>query len=60
VEFLYNNSHQSTIKMAPFEAVYERKCRNPSCRSDLGEVLTFVVRTNSGDYGDNKEDWRVH
>ena len=29
VEFSYNNSYQSTIKMAPFEALYDRKCRTP-------------------------------
>ena len=29
VEFSYNNSYQSTIKMAPFEALYGRKCRTP-------------------------------
>jgi hypothetical protein len=26
-EFAYNNSYQSSIKMAPFEALYGRKCR---------------------------------
>ena len=29
VEFAYNNSYQSSIKMAPFEALYGRKCRTP-------------------------------
>jgi hypothetical protein len=28
-EFAYNNSYQSNIKMAPFEALYGRKCRTP-------------------------------
>ena len=27
VEFTYNNSFQSSIKMAPYEALYDRKCR---------------------------------
>ncbi|KAA3473059.1 DNA/RNA polymerases superfamily protein [Gossypium australe] len=27
VEFAYNSSFQSTIKMAPYEALYGRKCR---------------------------------
>jgi len=31
VEFLYNNSHQSTIRIAPFKAQYGRKCRTPLC-----------------------------
>ena len=26
-EFSYNNSYQASIKMAPFEALYGRKCR---------------------------------
>jgi len=39
VEFSYNNSYQSTIRMAPFEALYERKCRTPLCWSDLAEAL---------------------
>lgn len=29
VEFAYNNSYQATIKMAPYEALYGRKCRLP-------------------------------
>ena len=39
VEFSYNNSYQSIIKMAPFEALYRRKCRTPLCWSDLDEAL---------------------
>ena len=27
VEFSYNNSYQESIKMAPFEALYGRRCR---------------------------------
>ena len=29
VKFAYNNSYQSTIKMAPFEFLYGRPCRTP-------------------------------
>ena len=29
VEFAYNNSFQSTVGMAPYEALYDRKCRSP-------------------------------
>lgn len=29
VEFAYNNSYQATIGMAPYEALYGRKCRSP-------------------------------
>ena len=36
-EFAYNNSYQSSIKMAPFEALYGRRCRTPAYWGDLGE-----------------------
>ncbi|GJY09404.1 putative reverse transcriptase domain-containing protein [Tanacetum coccineum] len=29
VEFPYNNSYYASIKAAPYEALYERKCRSP-------------------------------
>jgi len=38
-EFSYNNSYQATIKMAPFEALYGRRCRTPLCWNDLDETL---------------------
>ena len=31
MEFTYNNSYQSSIGVAPFEALYGRKCRPPVC-----------------------------
>nr|GFA21417.1 putative reverse transcriptase domain-containing protein [Tanacetum cinerariifolium] len=31
VEFSYNNSYHTSIKAAPFEALYRRKCRSPIC-----------------------------
>ena len=31
VEFTYNNSYQATIGMAPYEALYGRKCQTPLC-----------------------------
>ena len=44
VEFSYNNSHQSTIKMAPFEALYERKCKTPLFWSDSDEALIICPK----------------
>ncbi|KAI3696894.1 hypothetical protein L6452_29499 [Arctium lappa] len=37
VEFAYNNSYHSSIGMAPFEALYGRKCRTPVCWLEAGE-----------------------
>ena len=31
VEFAYNNSYQSSIQMAPYEALYGRPHRSPIC-----------------------------
>lgn len=36
-EFAYNKSYHSSIQMAPFEALYGRKCRSPLCWVELGE-----------------------
>ena len=37
VEFVYNNSFQSSIGMAPYEALYGRKCRTLLCWIELSE-----------------------
>ncbi|GKC65082.1 putative reverse transcriptase domain, ribonuclease H-like domain, aspartic peptidase domain protein [Tanacetum coccineum] len=37
VEFSYNNSYHASIKAAPFEALYGRKCRSPICWSEVGD-----------------------
>ncbi len=37
MEFAYNNSHQSSIGMAPYEALCGRRCRTPVCWTELGE-----------------------
>ena len=37
VEFSYNNSYHSSIDMAPFEALYGRKCRSPVCWTEIGD-----------------------
>ncbi|GJT68560.1 putative reverse transcriptase domain-containing protein [Tanacetum coccineum] len=38
VEFSYNNSYHASIKDAPFEALYGRKCHSPMCWAEVGEV----------------------
>ncbi|GJW67935.1 putative reverse transcriptase domain-containing protein [Tanacetum coccineum] len=37
VEFSYNNSYHASIKAAPYEALYGRKCRSPVYRSEVGD-----------------------
>jgi hypothetical protein len=53
-EFSYNNSYQSSLKMAPFEALYGRRCRTLLNWSQAGEREVFgltwylELRTKSG------------
>ncbi|GJV90001.1 putative reverse transcriptase domain-containing protein [Tanacetum coccineum] len=37
VEFSYNNSYHASIKAAPYEDLYGRKCRSPVCWSEVGD-----------------------
>ncbi|GJT72447.1 putative reverse transcriptase domain-containing protein [Tanacetum coccineum] len=37
VELSYNNSYHASIKAAPYEALYERKCRSHVCWSQVGD-----------------------
>ncbi|XP_075521428.1 uncharacterized protein LOC142554646 [Primulina tabacum] len=46
-EFTYNNSYQATIDMAPYEALYGRKCRSPLNWDEVGE-RKIDVRTRIG------------
>ena len=49
VEFVYNKNFQSSIGMAPYEALYGRKCRTPLCWTELSERkvigLDFIQET---------------
>jgi hypothetical protein len=40
-EFSYNNSYQESLKMAPFEMLYGRRCRTPLFWSETGEQKVF-------------------
>ncbi|GKD31851.1 reverse transcriptase domain-containing protein, partial [Tanacetum coccineum] len=37
-KFLYNNSYHASIKAAPYEALYSRKCRSSVCWAEVGEA----------------------
>ena len=41
IEFTCNNGFHSTIGMAPYEALYGRRCRTPLCWLEPGEDLTL-------------------
>jgi hypothetical protein len=50
-EFSYNNSYQSSLKAAPFEVLYVRKCRSPICWFELGgnqEFETDFIKEKQG------------
>ena len=38
IEFAYNNSYDSSIQMAPYEALYGRKCRSPVWLFEVGKA----------------------
>ncbi|GJS56729.1 putative reverse transcriptase domain-containing protein [Tanacetum coccineum] len=45
IEFSYNNSYHASIKSAPFEALYGRKCRSPNqAARDRQKSYADVVR----------------
>ncbi|GJZ53272.1 putative reverse transcriptase domain-containing protein [Tanacetum coccineum] len=37
VEFSYNNNYHSSMRCAPFKALYSRKCRSPILWAEVGE-----------------------
>ncbi|GJW78913.1 reverse transcriptase domain-containing protein [Tanacetum coccineum] len=43
IEFSYNNGYHTSIKCAPFEALYGRKCRSPVIWTEVGEIRDRVL-----------------
>jgi hypothetical protein len=39
--FSYNNSYQESLKMAPFEMLYDRRCQTPLFWNETGEWKVF-------------------
>ena len=59
VELSYNNNFQISIRMAPYEALYDRKCRPPICWDDVGErkllgpdLVQATTRKDSANIGE--------
>nr|GEU95369.1 reverse transcriptase domain-containing protein [Tanacetum cinerariifolium] len=42
-EFSYNNSYHASIKAAPFEALYGRKCRSPVCWAEIKQRIQAAL-----------------
>ena len=40
-EFSYNKTYQTSLKMAPFEAFYRRRCRTPLMWDEVGDRKLF-------------------
>ena len=41
IEFTYNNNYHSSIGIAPFEALYGRRCRTPLCWYETEENVVI-------------------
>lgn len=37
IKLVYNNSYQASIQMAPYKALYDRRCRSLLCWEEVGE-----------------------
>ncbi|GKG46369.1 putative reverse transcriptase domain-containing protein, partial [Tanacetum coccineum] len=58
VEFSYNNSYHSSVRCAPFEALYGKKCRSPIIWAEVGEGQLIgpelVQETTKKSYADKR------
>ena len=43
IEFAYNNSYHSRIQMAPYEALYGRRCRSLVVWFEVGEAALIGI-----------------
>ena len=41
MNFVHNNSYQASIEMAPYQALYGRKCKTPICQDEVNEQSLF-------------------
>ncbi|KAI3776203.1 hypothetical protein L1987_45975 [Smallanthus sonchifolius] len=54
IEFSYNNSYHTSINMAPFEALYGRKCHSPIYGTRLVKHKSPVPRSWQKSYADKR------
>ncbi|GJT24398.1 zinc finger, CCHC-type containing protein [Tanacetum coccineum] len=60
VEFSYNNSYHASIKAAPFEALYGRKCRSPVCwAEELADYINILNWNCHAFYKDDDEEYTI-
>ncbi|GKF93191.1 putative reverse transcriptase domain-containing protein [Tanacetum coccineum] len=55
-KFSYNNSYHASIKVAPYEALYGRKCRSPVCWGSPTDWFGIDPRNNGKDCPDQAKD----